>query len=98
MLDDVFLQQRDVNDVDIIQHRFSIETAEDDDLVSAIGICRMSLSSIHEIETLGACIVDWQIPVFLLKIEANELITSHFTVVTSEDVQTIAEAVSAVAS
>lgn len=98
VFDHVLLKQGNIYDIDIVEHRLAIKSTKDDDFVGAIGVCTVPLSTIHEVETLGACVVNRQIPVLFLKVEADELVASHLTVVTSENVQAISKTVSAVPS
>lgn len=52
MLDDVFLQEADINDVDIVEHTLTIKPSKDNDLIRSIGVSRVPLSPVHEVKTL----------------------------------------------
>jgi hypothetical protein len=94
----VLLQLADINNIDIIEHIFAVEPSENDDLSIIPGISRVPLPPVHKSQAFARTVLDRHVPSLVLQIETNLLIRSHLTIITSEDIQTIPNTISTMAS
>ena len=96
--EDVLFERGDVDHVHVVEHGLAVEAAEDDDLVQAEDVGRVSLAAVHEGERLLRSVFGRLVPGLFGEVEADEFVGLVLGVVASEDVDAVADAVGAVSS
>lgn len=96
--EDVFFERGDVDHVHVVEHRFAIESAENDDFVESEDVRGVALAAVHESERFLCCVFCGLVPCFFGQVEADEFVGLVFGVVASEDVDAVSDAVCAVSA